>query len=381
MKILFSQKINGISGSELYLLQLLPELKRRGYDVEMLLIYPVNTGANEVFKQFLINEAIPCHELYGHGSISFRLLDNIYKIINNGSYDLVQSNLIHSDFWMALVKLFFKKDMKLISVKHGYSPEYSAKYGYSFERIKSDKFFWIQKFCCKYANLNITISKGLYNTYANHGISSPAKVKNIYYGLTLTSPVVNETVKIPDEPYLLITGRLTGFKGHKYLIDAWKIVNLSYPNVKLYIAGDGELRKLLEQQVTELGLMNKIIFLGHVPNPHPLMQHSLFTIVSSTWEGFGLILLESWLNKKTVVAFDVPAMNEIIDDEVNGLLAKAKDRDDLATKINYLLTNQHLIAEYGDKGYQKLNSYYTLKRMADEMENIYKEVVNNKYNF
>ncbi|MDB5110282.1 MAG: glycosyl transferase [Mucilaginibacter sp.] len=377
MKILFSQKINGISGSELYLLQILPELKKRGYDVEMLLIYPTSKNNNALFKQQLVKESIVCHEVYGHGSLSFLLLYKIYGIIKKGNYDIVQSNLIHADLWMSLVKLLLKKDLKIISVKHGYSPAYSAKYGYDFKYIKRETYYWIQRFNCKLADFNVTISNGLYNVYVDGEITIPQKIQTVHYGLTLT-PTLNETAIVPQEQYLLITGRLIGFKGHRYLINAWKKVNIVYPLLKLCIVGDGAMRLDLEKMVVEAGLQNVIIFLGHVPNPHPLMKKCLFTIVSSTWEGFGLILLESWLHKKPIVAFDVPAMNEVIDDGVNGLLVKKADSNDLAEKIIYLLNNESLITEMGDNGYKKLNSYFTLKRMTDEMEDVY-HAVNDKH--
>ena len=376
MKILFSQKTNGISGSELYLLQILPELKRRGYEVEMLLIYPSKTNNNAIFKELLLNEGIICHEIYGYSSISFLLIYGIYRIIKKGNYDIIQSNLVHSDLWMAITKLLLKGDLKIISVKHGYDPAYSANYGYDFKYIKREAYYWLQKFSDKLANFDVAISNGLYNVYVDGGITIPQKIRTIPYGLNLAKVIISETTDIPKEKYLLITGRLVGFKGHEYLIDAWKKVHITYPSVKLYIAGDGELRLALEKKVADSGLQNVIVFLGHVPNPHPLIKNALFTIVSSKWEGFGLILLESWFHKKPIVAFDVPAMNEVIDDKKNGLLAKKNDSDDLANQIIYLLKNELLITEYGINGYNKLNSYFTLDRMTTEMEEVYQAVYN-----
>jgi glycosyltransferase involved in cell wall biosynthesis len=191
----------------------------------------------------------------------------------------------------------------------------------------------------------------------------------------MTKPVFESNgIVIPKDPYALITGRLVSFKGHIYLIEAWKKVKQKHPSLKLYIAGDGYKRAELEKQVTDAGLKDSIVFLGHVPNPHPYMENCAFTIVSSIWEGFGLILLESWMHKKPIVAFDVSAMNEVIDHNRNGLLANEKDSADLADKIGYLFENPGSITEMGENGFRKLNSYYTLQRMTDEMEQVYKAV-------
>lgn len=378
MKILFTQNINGISGSELYLLQILPELKRRGYDVEMLLVYADKNNNNALFTTHLAKAGVVYHEIYGHNSLSPILLFKIYRLIKKSQYDIVQSNLIHADIWMAIIKLFLKWDLKIISTVHTYYPTYQAKYGYDFAYLKRDPYYWIQKFTSLLVNYTVTISCGLYNVYVEGGIAKKHKIKTIHYGLTLTEPLAKQSIAIPQGDYVLITGRLVGFKGHKYLIEAWKMVNAKYPSLKLCIAGDGELRSQLEKQVADAGLQDVILFMGHVPNPHPVMEHCLFTVVPSTWEGFGLILLESWLHKKPIVAFNVPAMNEVVSDGLNGLLVEKDNTNDLAEKIIYLFENSELITEFGENGFKKLNSYFTLKRMTDETEEVYQHICNNQ---
>jgi glycosyltransferase involved in cell wall biosynthesis len=367
--------MNGISGSELYLLQIMPELKRRGYDIEMLIVYPEHGYNNRRFIDYLASHGIKTHEIYGHWALSPILLYKIYRLLKKGKYDIVQSNLVHADLWIASVKFLFNRKQRMTSVKHGYNPRYQTKYGHSTSHLKWDIYYWAEKFSSRVADFNVTISKGLYSIYVDGGIVESSRIRNIYYGLTLTSPIHNdEKLKIPEGPYVLITGRLISFKGHIYLIEAWKKVHEKFPALKLYIAGEGYARKTLQQQVNDAGLEGNIVFLGHTPNPHPLMECCRFTVVSSKWEGFGLILLESWLHKKAIVAFDVPAMNEVIDDGKNGLLVKPKNSNDLADKIIYLYENDHLAKEYGENGFRKLNSYYTLGRMTDEMEQVYKAV-------
>lgn len=378
MKLLFVQKMNGVSGSELYMLQIMPELKRRGYDIEMLIVYPEPGVNNKRFIEYLAAAGISTHEVYNHFDFSPLLLRKIIRVLDKGKYDIIQANLVHADLWLSVIKLFFRKKLKIISVKHGYYPSYQAKYGYDFRYLKKNIFYWIEKFACRVVDFNITISKGLYNVYVEGGITNNAKIRNIYYGLTLSEPVESSSINVKDEDFALITGRLVSFKGHKYLIEAWKKIKKECKNLKLYIAGEGVCRPELEKLVADAFLGDSIIFLGHVPNPHPIMEKSLFTIVSSTWEGFGLILLESWLHKKPIIAFDVPAMNEVIKDKQNGLLVKFKDTEDLANKIIYLYQHKELQKNYGEKGYVQLHSFYTLKRMTDETEEVYDAIYSNK---
>jgi glycosyltransferase involved in cell wall biosynthesis len=375
MKILFVQKMNGISGSELYMLQIMPELKRRGYDVEMLILYPTPGTNNGRFISYLKEHGIKTHEIYNHSALSPLLFSKILGVLNKGKYDLVQANLIHADIWLAMIKCFAKRRMKLISGKHGFDTEYQAKYGFDMKNLKRIPYYWVEKLACRFINFNITISKALYTVFTEGGIAKPDKVRNIYYGLTLTAPV-DQSVQtaVPTDHFVMITGRLLEVKGHRYLIEAWKKVHKACPDLKLYLAGDGLLKNELEEMVTAAGLTDVVIFLGFVPNPHPLYEKCLFTIVTSTWEGFGLILLESWLHKKPIVAFDAPAMNEVINEGENGVLVKYKDTNQLADKIIQLYQNPEKTVQMGEKGFEKLHTYYTLKRMTDETEEVYKAV-------
>jgi glycosyltransferase involved in cell wall biosynthesis len=63
---------------------------------------------------------------------------------------------------------------------------------------------------------------------------------------------------------------------------------------------------------------------------------------------------------------------------VHGILVKEKDSKDLAEKILALYADGERTAKYGENGYNKLNSYYTLQRMTDEMEEVYNGVLNGK---
>jgi glycosyltransferase involved in cell wall biosynthesis len=371
--------MNGISGSELYMLQILPELKRRGYEVEMLIIYPVPGLNNKVYIQHLAENGIITHEIYNHGALSPILFYKMLRILKTGKYDIVQSNLVHADFWMATIKMFLKPQIKLLSVKHGFDSTYQAKYGFDLTHLKRFPYYWIEKYACRFIDLNVTISKGLYNVYVKGGIVKQSKIRNIYYGLTVKQPVdQSQIIAIPEGPYLLMVARLLPVKGHTYVIKAWEKVHAKHPELKLYLAGDGSHRPELEKSIKDAGLTDSIIFLGQVKNPHPLIEKCLFTVLTSAWEGFGLVLLESWLHKKPIIAFNGPAMNEVIDHEQNGLLSNLWDTDDLAQKINFLYEHPELIPKYGEDGFKKLNTYYTLKRMTDETEEVYKYLINGK---
>lgn len=374
MKILFVQKMAGISGSELYLMQLLPELKRRGYEVEMLIVYPLKVNTNQRFIQHLSNFSIKVHEIYGNSALSLFLLRKISRLIKKNTYDFVQSNLVHADLWIAMTKLIFIPRLKIVSVKHGFDEPYSAKYGNNPKHLWKSLFFWVQKLSALFANYNVTISMGLYDMYVKGKIVSQEKIRNIYYGLDLKDKEQLVVEREPVEKYALILGRLVKYKGHELLMRAWQKVAAQNKNWKLYIIGGGNYEEHLKSLKEQLKLGDSVQFCGYQANPHQFIKDSQFMLVTSKWEGFGLIMLESWAHKKPIIAFDVPAMNEVITDNDNGLLIKAFDTDELAEKICYYFRQPEIASQHGAAGYNILYSYYTVPRMADEMCKVYEQV-------
>jgi len=369
----------GISGSELYQMQILPELKKRGYQVEMLIIHSKDgTTANQRMVSHLSDHNVPVFQLYGNRSMSPLLLIRINRLLKKGNYDIVQTNLIHADLWLSLVKLFFKRKLKIISVKHGFDEGYTAQYGYDTKYLKKSLFALVQKFSDRFINYNITISKGLYNLYVDGKITPKGKIRNIYYGVSLLDKTKNVILRKPEVKYALILGRLIQCKGHEYVFEAWRTVSAKCKDWKLYIVGSGNYENMLREIVKTKGLENGVVFCGYQPNPHQVISDSQFMIVSSISEGFGLIILEAWLHKKPVVSFDVPAMNEIIKDNETGFIIPAFDTAKLAEKIIYLFEEKSIVEKCGAAGYAKLFSYYTVSRMTDETIEVYKMICSPK---
>ena len=374
MRILFVQHMNGISGSELYLLQLLPALKAKGVEVEMMIVFKEDTGKNTSFVDQLSNKGIVTHQIYGYKPYSLKLLFNIKRIVSRGGFNLVQSNLIHADFWLSVIKFFSLRKMKLISVKHGFDENYSAKYGFNTKKLNRSLFVWVQRLSGMNTNWNVTISKGIYDMYIKGKISKAAKTEIVYYGLNLGHIQNSGYNKAGSDRYAIILGRLVKYKGHEFVIKAWEKVKKYDPSLKLYIVGGGAYQGNLVQLTAELDLKDQIIFCGYQPNPHQLLHFAEFSIVSSIFEGFGLITLESWYHKKPVIAFNVPALNEAIDNEKNGFLVTPFDTDELATKIISLFSNQSAAAQMGEHGYDKLIKDFSLERMTNQMIGIYNRI-------
>ena len=151
--------------------------------------------------------------------------------------------------------------------------------------------------------------------------------------------------------------RLSEQKGLNYLLDAMSL--LTVKDIRLFIVGDGELRNELENKVKELHLQDSVTFLGYRKDIVECINSFDFCVLPSVFEGFGLVAIEAFMNSKTLVATDIPGLNEVVTNE-NGILVPVKDTIALAGAIDKLATDVALrnsLAFQAKKTYDEKFSY------------------------
>lgn len=145
---------------------------------------------------------------------------------------------------------------------------------------------------------------------------------------------------IPDEPYIVHVARLTYQKNQQLLIRAYHHAGIEE---KLVIVGGGQDRPMLEKLVRDLKLEGKVIFAGQKDNPFPWMKHASAFVLSSIYEGFGLVLAESMACGTQVVAVDCPGgVRDVLIEEQARLIAEPTV-EGLAAKIREALENPVVI--------------------------------------
>lgn len=151
---------------------------------------------------------------------------------------------------------------------------------------------------------------------------------------------------------LLFVGRLVEQKGLTYLIDAMSEVIIQSPSMTLTVVGDGAERLNLERQVRDLGLNENIVFLGAVPNerlPKLYQQAKIMVMPSLGDEGLGLVAVEAAACGCVVVASNLPAIKDIVQDQKTGLLVDEKSSEQLAKAIISYLNNPERAEEHANK--------------------------------
>ena len=160
-----------------------------------------------------------------------------------------------------------------------------------------------------------------------------------------------------EEGRILCVGRLTAQKRFDRLVDAFSLIAARHPSWHIDIFGDGEERESLQQQIAALGLEQRVRLLPPTHDIYAEYQRSQLLVLSSDFEGFGLVVTEAMSCGLPVVATDCPyGPSEIIEDGVDGLLARMEVQD-LADKMEWMMTHDRERREMGVKAYHAVARY------------------------
>jgi len=144
--------------------------------------------------------------------------------------------------------------------------------------------------------------------------------------------------KVEKEDYLLCVGRLEPQKAFHYAIEGFTGVAKYFPNLRLKIVGQGSLEQDLKQCAIDFGVADRVDFEGFQKDMIPYYLKARATLLTSLYEGFPNVLIESITLGTPVVTFDCPSgPSEIVQDGVNGYLVEYKDVESLGQQINTLL--------------------------------------------
>lgn len=190
----------------------------------------------------------------------------------------------------------------------------------------------------------------------------------------INNPVVKQEVldcqPVPAEPRVLFVGSLIRGKGVDFLLRALALVTRF---LTLDIVGAGSEERNLKRLADELGISNRVNFLGWVPHsdlPNHYQSARLVAVPSCWPEPFGLIGQEAMRYARPVVAFKVGGIPDWCDHGKTGLLVDEQDVEGFALAIEKLLTDDALANSMGMNGLRKAREIYSMERGLDRLEGL-----------
>lgn len=172
-------------------------------------------------------------------------------------------------------------------------------------------------------------------------------------------------------PIFLNVGRCVPPKAQSVLIDAMPMVIDEIENAHLLIAGDGELKDQLEEQVIQLGLEEYITLLGQVTPIEPYYAIADVFVLPSRQEGLPVTALEAMAAELAVVGTEIPGLSEVVIDEETGYLVPPEDPARLAEAM---VRASEEPSKLGYNGKKRAESEFSIQKMTTQYKELYKSV-------
>lgn len=353
--VLHTQKVAGISGSEAYLLQLLPDLRARGWDVRFLMLHENEPGAWE-FARELAARGVPLDDVRLRADVDPIAFGEVVAYLSRTRPRILHTHLVHADVYGQLAGTLARVPLRL-STKHG------------FNEFREGRWFALaDRSVGSLAHVHIAISQGLAHYLAETEGFDEADFEIVHYGIAGRDGV---RPYAGGEPRLLCVGRLIPIKGHLVLLRALALARARVPGVTLDLAGRGPLEPALKSYARALGLGEAVRFLGFVSPVQRAIEDAAIVVVPSLGEGFGMVALEAMERARPVVASAVGGLPEIVEDGGTGLVVPSGDAGALADAIVALAGDPERAAAMGAAGRERALSEFTPARSARRVEELY----------
>lgn len=225
----------------------------------------------------------------------------------------------------------------------------------------------------------IAISEFIKSQLIQVGIPAE-KISRVYHGVDtrLYSPDAAAGERFRSEsgvrPGEIVLAALSYLKPHKnidVMLEACAEVTRRGVRIRFFVIGDGEMRGELESLGHKLGIADRVHWLGHIPNPVPVLQGCDIFLMVATGEGFGLAIAEAMACGAASVAADSGALPEIVEDGTSGLVVPPRDAPALANAIERLARNEAFRRQLGSRGLERVRQHFTTAQSIENLLRVY----------
>lgn len=297
----------------------------------------------------------------------------LIKLLRSQPFDIIHAHwLIPQGVVAMMCRLFMRKPPMLLCTSHG-GDLFSLRGGF---------FTMLKRKVIEHSDAVTVVSQAMKKPVADMGLCLD-KIYVISMGVNAKSIFTPDSKILRCSNDLLFVGRLVEKKGLAYLLEAMPLILNRHPQTRLTVVGSGPEMSSLRSLTQKLGITNQVNFFGSVANTNlpDLYRRSAIFIAPSIvtrdgdQEGLGLVIAEALACECPVVASRLPAIADLIDDKVSGLLASPNDPADLACKINQLLDDSNLGLRLGQAGRQRVLSHFDWERIAERYSALLQELI------
>ncbi len=228
----------------------------------------------------------------------------------------------------------------------------------------------------------IGVSEAVVKNLSDDGIS-PKKLFLVYNGI-FPLKEISESEKAhlkaelgfsEDNIVAGIVARLEPVKGHGVFLDAAKYASEKNDKLRFIIAGTGSLEQELRAKAKELGLSEKVVFLGYIEDVNKIYSIIDISVLSSVREALSLSVIEAMSLRKPAVVTDSGGTAEVVENGVSGYVVENGNSKELGSKIVMLSEDAALRNKMGSEGIRIVKEKFTVEAMARKLEKVYSDIL------
>lgn len=364
MRLLYiTNAINGSGGLERVLsIKTSYFVDNMEYEVD---IITLNSLGASLFYSF--SSKIKLHDINVSGNVFkyiFNYIKGICSTVNNTKPDVV---LVCDDGLKGFfIPYLIPKSTPVIYERH-VSKEIEIQHDYSFFKKKLIKVKWLlMDFLAKKFNAFVVLTEG--------NLKEWISLKNI---TVISNPLsfYPETPSNLENKKVIVVGKQSYQKGYDLLLEAWKLVIEKHPDWHLDIYGKKDYAMKLDELAIELSLMDTLAF--HEPEKEIQQKYleSSIYVMSSRYEGFGMVLIEAMACGLPCVSFNCNyGPSDIITDGIDGYVVEKQDCDALASKIINLIEDGYLRKKMGLVARENVKRYLSI-HILDQWDVLFKSLL------
>lgn len=350
MKVLHVISSLEIGGAQRLLSDLLPIQKQQSVDVSLLVL---KSEKND-FNKKVLEAGVPIISLEARNFRNPFIAFKVRSIIKD--YDIVHAHLVHALYICSLAARGLKT--RLIYTEHSTS---NNRRGKTYIRP-------IEKYIYGRYDKLISISQQTQDALQDWLQTSDDRYIVINNGVDTKAFANIHKEVIPKS--LIMVSRFASSKDQETVIRAMRELD---DDVTLRLVGDGDNLEHCKQVANEIGVSNRVQFLGARSDVAELIAESYIGIQSSNWEGFGLTAVEIMAAGKPVIATDVDGLKQVVEDA--GLLFSVGDVRMLSDYIKHILTDKDYYNSLSAAS-KKRASEYDITKTASKYVDLYQRVCN-----
>ncbi len=304
------------------------------------------------------------------------LINRINDIIKNEEIDIVHAHGTRGASNSILNALF--NNIPFVYTVHGWSFHSELSILNYFIRKN------IERFICKSAAKVICVSNA---NLKQASFIKPSKRALIYNGVDtnifkqLDKKEIRENYGLAERDFVIgFLVRLNYQKNPLTVLKACKILMNKYDNVKILIAGEGELKDEVDSFIKNENIGGRVIHFPFRKDVVEMLNAIDLYLLPSFWEGLPYGLIEAMAVKIPAVASNVDGIPEVIQNYFNGILVQPNDVEQIADATEKLMIDNELYSKLSKNARDTIVEKFSLSKMVSETEKIYEELISNKKN-